>query len=403
MNDQIICPHCNKPIPLTQALSHELKEKLATEQKKELEVEKKRLNEEAIRWREEKQKEIEEKVKEKIELEIKDKKNEIEELRKQNNQLQNQMLDLNKLLRQIRSEREQEKFDFEKKLTQEQEKIREAEKMKYDQEYRLKILEKEKQLNDAIKVNEELKRKLEQGSQQTQGEVLELEIEEIIRREFPYDNVKEVAKGTRGADIIQIVKNQYGKECGTIIWELKRTKAWSNEWIKKLKDDQRSVNAELAVLVSGILPDGIKHFGTIEEVWICSFDAILGLITLLRESLIKIYGVKSLVSGKEEKKEILWNYLTGVEFNQRIGAILDAYSQLQEDVEKEKRWFTQKWAKQEKNIRKVIDNILGMSGDLQSIIGKSLPEIKGLDMLSSGKKDKKDKEIIEDEINKTLF
>jgi len=384
MNDQIICPNCKKPIPLSQALSHELKEKLKTEQKKEIEEEKQRLNEEAKNWREEQLKKLEVRVREKTEIEIKDKANEIEELKKHNLTLQEQLLDLNKLLRQIRTEREQEKIEFEKRLTFEQEKIKQTQQKQIDEEYRLKILEKEKQLNEALKVNEELKRKLEQGSQQTQGEVLELELEKIIKKEFPYDMVKEITKGTRGADILQIVNNNYGKSCGTIIWESKRTKAWSNDWIKKLKEDQRQVNAEIAVLVTSKLPDDIKHFGLMNDIWICDYESFVGLTMVLRDSLIKMASIKTSMVGKKEKKEILWNYLTGVEFKQRMEAIYEAYNQLQEEIEKEKRWYSQKWAREEKNIRQVIDNILGMSGDLQGIVGKVLPDIEGIKKLETG-------------------
>ncbi len=389
MNDQIICPHCKKSIPLTQALSHELKEKLQKDQEQELAEEKKRLNDEARKWREEQLRKLEDRVKQETDYKLKDAKNEADELKKQNSALQEQLLETNKLLRQLRTDREKERLDFEKKLNEEQEHIRQKEQKRIDEEYRMKMLEKEKQLNDALKVNDILKRKLEQGSQQTQGEVLELALEETIRKEFPMDEIKEVPKGVRGADIIQVVKNNYGKISGTIIWELKRTKAWTNSWVQKLKDDQRTVNAEVAVLVSNVLPDGIKYFGLYEGIWVCDYDAILGLTVMVRESLVKIQGVKSSVVGKEEKKEILWNYLTGTEFKQRVEAIYDAYSQMQEEIEKEKRWFSLKWAKQEKQTRKVIDNILGMSGDLQGIVGKALPEIKGFDSLPSGSKEEK--------------
>lgn len=385
MNDQIICPHCKKPIPLTQALSHELKEKLQKEQQQQLEVEKKKLNEEAKKWRDEQLKKLEERVKQEAEYKLKDAKNEAGELKKQNTILQEQLLELSKLLRQMRTEREQEKVEFEKKLSHEQEKIKQDEKKRIDEEYRLKILEKDKKLNDAMKLVEDYKRKLEQGSQQLQGEVLELELENILRKEFPYDEIKEVPKGVRGADILQVVRNNYGKFCGTIIWESKRTRAWSNDWLAKLKEDQRAVNAEIAVIVSNILPNGVNHFGLIEDVWVCSYQMVSELTMILRDSLIKISAVKSSMVGKEEKKEILWNYLTSTEFQQRLSAIVEAHQQFQEDIEKEKRWFALKWAKQEKNIRKVIDNILGVNGDLESIIGKALPEIKGLEMLPSGK------------------
>ncbi len=385
MNDQIICPHCKKVIPLTQALSHQIQEKYKEFYKKRLAEEKQKLEEE-LRVN------LTKKIKEQLELEIKDKTNEIEELRKQNKNLQNQLLELNRLIRQLRSENEQRRIEMEKKIAQEQEKIRQEEQKRIEQEYQLKILEKEKKLSDALKLVEEYKRKLQTGSQQLQGEVQELYLQEKLQENFPEDEIKEVPKGVEGADVLQIVKNDYGRPCGTIIWESKRTKAWSDSWLLKLREDQRKVKAEIAVIVSQTLPTGVKNFTQKERVWIVSFDSFIGLATILRQTLIDLAAVKSSLVNKEEKKEILWNYLTSIEFHQRIEAIYDAYLQLTEDLRKEQDWFRKKWAKQEKNIKKVAENILGMHGDLQSIVGRALPEMNNFQSLPEKvEKDKKDK------------
>jgi len=381
MNDTIICPHCKKPIPLTDALSHQLKEKFEKEKEIELEKLKKDLNNRAREWREEQIKKIEEKLKHDAEYKLKDAKNEADELKKQNKNLQEQLLELNKLIRQLRVEGQQKQIELEKKLAQEQEKIRIEEQKKYEQEYKLKLLEKDKKLDDAMKMVEDYKRKLEQGSQQLQGEVLELELENILRKEFPHDEIKEVPKGVVGADLIQEVRNNYGKDCGLIIWELKRTKVWSESWIAKLKGDQRQVKADIAILISQALPEGVKNFSEKNGIWIGNYDSILSLGLAMRKSLIEVSAVKSSIIGRQDKREVLWNYLTSIEFKQRIEAFYDAYSQLKDDLKKEQEWFRRKWAKQDKNIGQLADSILGVHGDLQGIIGKSLPEIKGLEML----------------------
>jgi len=369
MDDQIICPYCKRVIPLTEALSHQIKENYQRAYQKRLLEEKKKIEEEL-------KTELSKKIQEKLAVEIKDKVNENEELKKQNKLFQEQLLELNKLIRKLQFEKEKQRIDMEKKLFEELEKIRQEQKTQLEKEFQLKILEKEKKLNDALKLVEEYKKKLEQGSQQLQGEVLELHFEGMLRKEFPLDEIKEVPKGVRGADILQVVKNEFGRPCGTIIWELKRTKNWSEEWITKLKDDQRTVKAEIAVLVSNALPNNIKYFGLYRGVWVCQIESVFSLTMVLRYSLISIQAIKSSVAGKEEKKEVLWRYLTSTEFQQRLMAIIEAHQQLQDDIEKEKRFFALKWAKQEKNIRKVIDNLLGMSGDFESIMGKALPEIK---------------------------
>lgn len=392
MDNSIICPSCKKPIPLTEALSHQLKEKLEAE-REEMKLS---MNEAAKKWKEEQIKKLEEeklksvkeveeqmrnKVRQEMELKLKDTQNETEELKKQNQNLQEQLLELNKLMRQLKTENDQKRLEMEKKLAEEQEKIREQEQKRLDEQYRLKMSEKEKQLQDALKMNNELKIKLEQGSQQTQGEVLELEMEHMLQREFPFDEIKPVPKGVTGADIVQIVKNNQGKVCGTILWETKRTKAWSNEWITKLKDDQRQMKAELAVIISQILPAEIKHFGCHENIWVGNYELIIGIAYALRTQLLEVTSVKSASVGKNEKMEILYSYLTGVEFKQRVEGIIEAFTTLQDDIEKEKRWFANKWAKQEKSLRRVIDQTLGMHGDLHGIMGRELGEIDGLEIL----------------------
>lgn len=354
---------------------------MAEERRKIIVAYQKRLAEEKLQIEKTATEQLKLKIQKEMELKFKDASNELEELKKQNKLLQEQILETNKLLRQIKTERDQEKIENEKKLFAEQGKIRDEEKKKFDEEYRLKMMEKDKKIQDALQQVEEMKRKIQQGSQQSQGEILELELETRLKREFPYDEIQPVPKGVRGADIVQIVKNNFGKPCGSVIWESKRTKAWSDGWIDKLREDQRQVKAEIAVIISNILPEEIKVFGLKDGVWIGNYESITGLGVALRNSLIEMSAVKSSIVGKQDKMDVLWDYLTGVEFKQRVEAIYDAYTQLQDDLEKEKRWFTLKWAKQEKNIRRVIDQMLGMHGDLQSIVGKELSEIKGLTLL----------------------
>jgi hypothetical protein len=367
MNDTITCPHCGKSIPLTQALSHQVQEKYQKFYKIRLEEEKQKmsvlLKDEAVK-----------KAKKEVDLQLKDKSNELEELKKQNNNFQEQLLELNKTLRHLRTSMEEEKLNLEKRLVNEQNKIRQDEQKKFENQYKLKFLEIEKQNEDLKKSLEEARRKAEQGSQQLQGEVQELELEKILAQEFPHDEIKEVPKGIKGADAIQIVKNNSDKVCGTIIWESKRTKSWSEGWVRKLKEDQRQINADIAVIITDILPKGIKNFSFKDNIWICSNSLAIGLAVALRINLISLFSSKLSHVGIQEKKDILWNYLNGTQFKQRIEAISDVYNQMQEEMEIEKRWFNKKWAKQEKNIRQVLDNVTAMDGDLRGIMGRKLPE-----------------------------
>ncbi len=400
MNNQVTCPHCGKNFEMTQAIAH-----LVAKQKEQFEQDKEKLREDARKWKEEQVrklevenesqvKKIEEKIKlklkEEAELQIRDKSNEINELKKEKKEMQDQMIELNRLVRQIKNESEKNRVENEKKLAEKEEQIRLEEKKRADEANRLRFLEYEKKINDVSKVNEELKRKLEQGSQQLQGDIMEIELENILRKEFPFDEIKKVPTGLTGADVIQIVKNNYGRQCGTIVWESKRTKAWSDGWITKLKEDQRRVKAEIAVLITQVLPNGIKRFTEKDKVWIGDYESIIGMALMLRNTLMELSVVRSSVVGKEEKKEILWKYLTSTEFRQRLDAIYDSYEKSKLYLDKEKEFFRRKWAREEKNIQLMMENLLGVHGDLQAIIGKSLPELKGFDILAPGEEEKSD-------------
>ncbi len=394
MNDQIICPNCKKPLPLTEALSHQVKEQLQLERekmwenaKKWKEEEKEKLEEQQKEQQLKLQKELKEKIQREMELNLRDSKNEAEELKKQNQAFQEQILEMNRLVRQLRAQDEHRRIEMEKKMLEEQEKIKEEAKKQVEEANRLKMLEMAKKLHDALKVNEELKRKLEQGSQQMQGEVLELELEKLLKQEFPYDEIKEVPKGVNGADLIHVVKNSYGKVVGSIAWEFKRTKAWSNEWVTKLKDDQRLVKADVGVLITQVLPPTVQSFGMHEGVWVGEFGCMIGLAAVLRSGMLRVAMIRSAVEGNNEKKDILWNYLTSAQFTNRMQAIADVYASMRDDLEKEKTFFKKKWAKQEMSIQKITDSIYEMHGELEGIMGKELAEIKGLEMLPDGKGD----------------
>ena len=389
MNDSITCPNCKQLIPLTEAISHQIDEKykqeiakITSDNNKErerlIELSKKRIAEEKEKTAIELEAKLRIKIKEDMELKVKDTENESKELKEQKKELQDQVLELTKSKRKLQDENRIKELAMQKAFAVEQELIRKQEQKRFEEEYKLKIYEKEKKLQDAIKANENLRRQLEQGSQQTQGEVPEKVIEELLIKEFPFDEIKEVSKGVNGADIIQVVKNRGGTPCGKMIWEIKKTKSWSQQWVSKLKDDQRSIKAEIAIIVSEVLPDEISHFGIVDGIWVCGFSFITGVAYALRTQLLEVATVKSAQHGQSGKMELLYGYVTSIEFRHRVEAILEAFTNMQLEIEKERRWFGQKWSREEKNLRKVLDTTVGMHGDLQSIMGKSLESPKGI-------------------------
>lgn len=405
MTDQTItCPSCGKEIPLSATLSQQIRENL----RKEFESESKE-RETAIALREKQLREQQEEIKtaknsidqevaEKLkveevrikqaaklaaetalQVELTDLKQQISESKQKIEQAQNNELELRKKARELEESQKSLDLEIARKVDEEKEKIRLTAIDQFTETHRLKDLEKDKQMESMRKTIDELKRKAEQGSMQTQGEVLELDLEASLKTRFPYDAIEPVPKGMRGADVIQKIVSPAGQDCGSIIWETKRTKVWSDGWIEKLKNDQRDVNAEIAVIVTEAFPKGIQQFGQIEGVWITSPLLAGSIAATLRDGLIKINQASLSSVNKGEKMEIIYDYLSGSQFRQKIEAIVESFSTMKDDLDKEKRAITKNWAKREKQIEKVILNTAGLYGDMQGIIGASLPEIKMLE------------------------
>lgn len=257
--------------------------------------------------------------------------------------------------------------------------VRTLAKKEAEVEQKLKVMEKEQTIAAMQKQIEDLKRRAEQGSQQLQGEVQELEFENLLRMKFPFDAIEPVPKGEFGGDVLHRVVSTGGQAGGTILWEFKRTKNWSDAWLVKLRDDQRTAKAEIAVIVSQILPKGVETFEMVEGVWVTHPRAALPVAMILRQSLLEIALARQSSEGQQTKTEMVYQYLTGPRFRQRVEAIVEAFSTMQEDLDKERKVIMKQWAKREEQIDRVMGATVGMYGDLQGIAGKSLQEIKGLE------------------------
>ena len=257
---------------------------------------------------------------------------------------------------------------------------RQEAKKEAEEEQKLKVMEKENTILAMQKQIEDLKRRAEQGSQQLQGEVQELDLENLLRGKFPFDSIEPVAKGEFGGDVIQKVVGQAGQPCGAILWESKRTKNWSDGWLAKLRDDQRAAKAEISILVSQVLPKGVETFGAIDGVWVTSPRAALAMATVMRHSLIQVSMARQVNEGQQTKTEMVYEYLTGPRFRHRVEAIVEAFSSMKEDLDKERKAIMKQWAKREAQIERVMGATVGMYGDLQGIAGKTLQEIEGLSL-----------------------
>ncbi len=258
--------------------------------------------------------------------------------------------------------------------------IREQAKKEAEDEQKLKVMEKEQTIAAMQKQIEDLKRRAEQGSQQLQGEVQELELENLLHDKFPFDVIEPVPKGEFGGDALQRVVSASGQASGTILWETKRTKNWSEPWLAKLREDQRTAKADIAVIVSQVLPKGIETFAMVDGIWVTHPRAALPVAAILRQTLLDIATARQASEGQQTKTEMVYQYLTGPRFRHRVEAIVEAFSTMQADLDKERKAIMKQWAKREAQIERVMGATVGMYGDLQGIAGKSLQEIEGLEL-----------------------
>jgi hypothetical protein len=314
--------------------------------------------------------EAEQKVKE-FELDLAGKEKKLQEYRTQELKLRQDM-------KQLEEDRKEFEVRLQRQLNEEKEKIHKQ----VADDFNMREAELRKKIEDAQKVNDDLKRKLEQGSAQLQGEVLELELEAVLKGAFPFDDVVEVKKGVRGADVVQTVMTRTGTLCGRIAWEAKRAENWSSAWVTKLKDDQHEAGAEIAVLVTTAFP-GETHepFMFEDDIWIVRPYAVRPVAEALRMTLIEKQKQKLVEHGKNEKMEAVYDYLCSPQFAQKVRGVVDAYQAMKVDLEKERAAMQRLWKKREAQLDRITSNMMGMSGELQGIAEDALPALDNIGQL----------------------
>lgn len=412
----IICPSCKTEIKLTESLAAPLIESTKKQYQEQLARKDDEIagREEAIRKKESQliqaQHQLEEQVSNQVQAQLKKERAAIieEESRKAKNalgaELENkskELLELQEILqkrdeklavaqkkeaefikkqRELDDARREMELTIENRISEGLELARVSARKEVEESLSLKIKEREQTISSMQKRIEELKRKAEQGSQQLQGEVQELVLESMLQTKFPFDSIEPVPKGEFGGDVLQQVSDTSGQICGTILWESKRTKNWSDGWLTKLKEDQRTAKAEIAVLVSQALPASVETFELLNGVWVTHPRSAIPVAMVLRQSLLEIALARGSSEGQQTKMEMVYQYLTGPRFRQRVEAIVDAFSSMQNDLEKERKVIMKQWAKRNEQIERVMGATIGMYGDLQGIAGKSLQEIDGLEL-----------------------
>ncbi len=386
----IACPHCSKEISIDEALSHQLKEDLKLQASKEtaaqVEEEKLRLRKQMEVWQKEQQEKLQKLAEEEaskkssqFEKELETLKEEAVKREKQLEEAQLKELELRKKQNELDEKMRTFELEKQRQLDEERDKIRKTTADELLERHRMLDAEKDKQMQDMKKTIEELQQKAHLTSQQLQGEVQELELENVLKTEFPLDEIAPVGKGINGADVVQKVRDSRGQVCGVIVWESKRTKTWDKSWGLKLKEDMLRVKGDVAVLVSVILPENLKNFGQHDGVYVTNFDCFTSVAAVIRSTLIEQHRIKGSVVGKNEKMEMVYNYFLSSEFRQRVESIVNAFAVMKQDLEEEKKVMSRVWAKREKQIERVLYSTNTISGDIQGLTGSETPEISALE------------------------
>ena len=372
----ITCPQCKADVRLTESLAAPLVEATRAQYEAKLRAERAAIAEaESRKAKLALASELEQKAKEVSELSavLADRDRKLSEAQKA-------QADAIKKQRELDDARRELDLSVEKKVQESLAATREQAKKEAETDLRMKMAEKEQTITAMQKQIEDLKRRAEQGSQQLQGEVQELEIEAVLKQSFPTDVFLPVPKGEFGGDVVHAVNRGEGQPCGTILWESKRTKHWSDAWLAKLRDDQRAAKSDLAVIVTQTLPKGVETFGHVDGVWVTGTRTFVPLAIALRHTLLELSLARQAGEGQQTKMELVYQYLTGVRFRQRVTAIIEKFEEMQADLVKERNTMTKLWAKREMQIQAVLAATAGMYGDLQGIAGKAIESIDALDV-----------------------
>lgn len=375
----IICPHCKKNIEINKALQEQVFSQ-------ELEKERERIKEEFQKISEKEKEHVAQKIKEEMVLQLRNTEKENQEYKQRIEKLMGDILKTNEEMRTLQRKEEERKIENEKKLQVERERIKEEIGKLESEKSQLKLGELQKQLDDTKKSLEEAQRKSSQVSQQLQGEVLELHLEEVLRNAFPHDEIIAVKKGEHGADIKHMVKSPKGYLCGTILWEFKRRKKWEEDWTEKLKEDMRESGAHVPVIVTTVMPKDIPHLGVRNGVWVTVQEFVLPLAELIRKNLLDVTYQKAVMANRSGKADLLYTFITSEEFVQQIEAIVETYFSLKLQIDKERVVFEKQWKQREEQLGKLYKNTARMIGSIYGKVGNTMPQVKGLEIaeLDSG-------------------
>lgn len=375
MADQsIACPSCGKKIPLTRALRAEIEASLRQQFDDEMAARERELEAKREADLARAGKEAATKVERRLGQDLAALRDQLKEQSRELDDARKRELALRKRERELERERRDFELTVARQLDEERRKLVAETQARLADEHRLKDAEKERQLADMRKQIEDLRRKAEQGSQQLQGEAGELELEGVLREACRADDIQPVSQGVRGADLHHVVFDGRGVRAGAILWECKNTRHWSDGWIAKLKADQRTIRADVAILVTACLPKHVSRFACVDGVLVSDFASAAGIAAIVRAQIIALAQARSAAVHKEERLELLHRYLTGTDFRHRVEAVVEAFAAMRQDLEQERRAAERQWSRRARQLEAVTFNVAGMYGDLQGLV-PALPPI----------------------------
>jgi len=365
----IQCPKCQHQFPLSEAMTSQIEEHLKQDFDEKLQQELDRAKETTLK----EAAQAAETEKEALQAKLEAQEKSLSDARENEKKLRGERA-------QLEEEKKEIELTVQRKLDEERKELEEKLMKKSSEEFFMKMKEKDKQINDLNRLVDEMKRKGQQGSMESQGEVFEDNLLDVLSRQFKDDDLQPVPKGEKGVDVVQTVYNANRQKCGVIIWEAKNTKGWAEKWVDKLKTDLRESGAEIAVLISKSLPKGFENFGQYQGIWLTCHASALGLATALRQQLIEVNFANQALVGKDDKMEAMYSYLSSPSFRQKVETIVETFTNMHNQLQKEKTAMKTIWEMRETQIQRVIDSTTKMYGEMKGLIGQSMPDIDNLQL-----------------------
>lgn len=404
MSNAVTCPHCSHQFEVTEVLAAELSTQIRAELQQELHTRREALasQEETLKAMQSElqasQEALDRKVEERLQKErselfakareeaiesvsaqLTDSQTQLKKLRGDLQAAQQAELDVRRREQELNDRVQQQELEIARKLDEERSKIRSSAIEQAEEQHRLKLAEKDQLMEQMRKQIDNLQKKSEQGSQQVQGEAQEVVLEATLEEAFPADEIVPVPKGQNGGDVHQHVRTSGGRECGSIVWESKRTKNFQKSWLPKLRDDQRRAGAECAVIVTEAMPDGVRTVAQIDGVWVCSRAYAVAVGMALRAGIIEVAKARLSAEGRDQKADHAYNYLCSPEFTHHLGGVVEAFTDMLKDLDSEERSAKSRFKKRRKQIERAFSGTAGLYGDLQGLIGNAMPEIQSLE------------------------